>query len=239
MSGNYPYWTPGWTAQNPVYGSDWQDSLGTPSYATATLPDDLSLVTVSAKYVDLLGRFYDSMVTFTVVDQTNDVDGATILLPTVFRTWLTNGLLSVQLIAGFTYYVVEGMPGGRKYYIYIDPSSPDTANLVDLVVIPGQRTFNVGSDQWLINEASGDLDALFVGTLTRNTDGAVTVANVEWPNGVTGTYTSLVFSTSFPGYVDSFQITYVTGAVTKTVTQPTMTRDAGGSVIARPEMVVS
>ena len=240
---NYPYWTPGWTAQHIVYGHDWQDDLGSmTSPAPLELPGDINLVTVQANYIDLSGRVFDSLITFTVDTQTNDSDGLTVLLPTKFKTWLCNGQLEVQLPAGFAYDVVEGMPGGRKYRIYIAADSPDTANLVDLVVSPGDSLvplFGVGSDQWLINYAAGDLEALIVGTINRNGNGAITTADVVWPDGTPGVYTSLVFSSSFPGFVDSYKVTYVTDAVTRTVTQPIVTRDAGGAVTNRPEMVVS
>lgn len=68
-------------------------------------------------------------------------------------------------------------------------------------------------------------DLLIVGAVTRDTNGAATSASVVWPDGKPGTYTATVLSTAFPGAVDAYAITYGS-PVTKTYTQPTITRDA-------------
>lgn len=82
-------------------------------------------------------------------------------------------------------------------------------------------------------------DVLISGAITRNSNGAVTSASVVWPDGTVGTYTADVLSTAFPGAVDSYHITYGS-PVTKTYTQPTVTRDAASGVVtARPAMTVS
>lgn len=78
-------------------------------------------------------------------------------------------------------------------------------------------------------------DAIIEGGITRNADGAVTSADVVFPDGNTGTYTALVLSSDFPGAVDSYSITY--GG--QTYTQPTVTRNADGAVIDRPELEVA
>lgn len=96
-----------------------------------------------------------------------------------------------------------------------------------------------GSDAWLKLHAGGNLDALLVGAITRDSNGAATDASVVWPDGTTGTYAATTVSTAFPGAVDAFTVTYV-GATTKTVTQPAVTRDATtGAVTTRPAMTVS
>jgi hypothetical protein len=97
----------------------------------------------------------------------------------------------------------------------------------------------VGSDAWLKLHASGDLDALIVGAITRDSNGAATSASVVWPDGKAGAYASTSVSGSFPGAVDAYTVTYV-GTPTKTVTQPAVTRDSvTGAVTNRPAMTVS
>lgn len=97
----------------------------------------------------------------------------------------------------------------------------------------------VGSDEWLKLHAGGNLDALIVGAITRDSNGAATSATVAWPDGTGGTYTATTASTAFPGAVDAYTVTYA-GSPTKTVTQPAVTRDATtGAVTTRPAMTVS
>jgi len=81
-------------------------------------------------------------------------------------------------------------------------------------------------------------DSLITGTVTRDANGAATSAPVVWPDGAPGTYTALIVSTTFPGAVDSYKITYGSPA-TKTYTQPTVTRDTNGAAITVPAITVS
>lgn len=81
-------------------------------------------------------------------------------------------------------------------------------------------------------------DTMAVGTITRSTTGAATGFSVVWPDGATGSFTGTE-STSFPGAIDSYAVTHVFSGVTKTYTQPTLTRDSSGAVTARPAIVVS
>lgn len=81
-------------------------------------------------------------------------------------------------------------------------------------------------------------DALIAGTVTRDGNGAATSAPVVWPDGSAGTYTALVVSTAFPGAVDSYKITYGS-PVTRTYTQPTVTRNASGAATAVPAIAVT
>lgn len=61
---------------------------------------------------------------------------------------------------------------------------------------------------------------------------------VQWPNGILGSYTTLVLNTTF-ATVDSYSLTYPGLNGTVTITQPTVTRDADGSVINAPPLVQS
>jgi hypothetical protein len=77
-------------------------------------------------------------------------------------------------------------------------------------------------------------------TGTRDANGALTSATIAWPDGASGTFTADTLNTSFPGAVDAWHATYVVGAITKTVTQPLVTRDATtGAVTAQPAITIA
>jgi hypothetical protein len=80
-------------------------------------------------------------------------------------------------------------------------------------------------------------EALLTGSVTVNADGAPTSASVVWPDGTMGVYAGTA-STSFPGAVDSYTITYA-GTPTKTYTQPLVTRDSNGFITNRPAITVT
>jgi len=84
---------------------------------------------------------------------------------------------------------------------------------------------------------AGNPDALIVGAITRDGNGAATGAGVVWPDGSVGTYAGTP-SAGTPGAIDSYTITYGS-PVTKTYTQPTVTRNASGAVITRPAITVA
>lgn len=100
-----------------------------------------------------------------------------------------------------------------------------------------------------LNDLEADLEAallqlardpsqLFAGAVTYDVDGAATSAVVEWPDGVTGTYSGTA-SVSFPGSVSAYTVTRV-GTPTVTFTQPAVTRDpVTGQVTNRPPITVS
>jgi hypothetical protein len=68
---------------------------------------------------------------------------------------------------------------------------------------------------------------------TRNGDGAITTAEIAWPDGTAGAFTADVLSGDFPGAIDAWHATSE-GAPARTVTQATVTRDAFGAVISQP-----
>ncbi|GLY32099.1 hypothetical protein Kisp02_54640 [Kineosporia sp. NBRC 101731] len=94
-----------------------------------------------------------------------------------------------------------------------------------------------GSDAWLKQHGS-NIDGLIVGAITRDSNNAATGAGIVWPDGTTGTYAATTVSSAFVGAVDAYTVTYA-GAVTKTVTQPAVARNANGAVTNRPAMTVS
>lgn len=86
--------------------------------------------------------------------------------------------------------------------------------------------------------AAKNPDLLIVGSIIRDANQAVTSADVVWPDGKPGTFTALTLSTAFPGAVDGYKITYGS-PVTKTFTQPDITRNAAGAATTVPQIVVS
>jgi hypothetical protein len=81
-------------------------------------------------------------------------------------------------------------------------------------------------------------EALIVGAITRDANGAATAAPVEWPDGADGVYVATALSEDFPGAVDAYYITKV-GSHAATFTQGAVTRDENGAVIYVPEIVVT
>lgn len=72
---------------------------------------------------------------------------------------------------------------------------------------------------------------------TRDANGAITTATIVWPDGVTGVFITDVASVAFPGAIDAWHATYDSTPVL-TATQPAVTRDANGAVIAQPTITI-
>lgn len=104
---------------------------------------------------------------------------------------------------------------------------------VDGVTVVAAADVN-GIQSAVLLAAAANPDVLVFGTITRDSNGAATGATVTWPDGTSGTYTGTA-STSFPGAVDSYTITYGSS----TYTQPTVTRDSSGAVTSRPAITVT
>ncbi len=84
--------------------------------------------------------------------------------------------------------------------------------------------------------AAKDPDLLIVGGIVRDSQGRVASAAVVWPDGTAGSYTALAFDPT--GATNSYSITYGS-PVTKTYTQPTITRDSTGAAITVPQITVA
>lgn len=119
---------------------------------------------------------------------------------------------------------------------------------IDLALIPSGPAAPVltapSATVTSINGATGAVDTNLQAARTPEdyltgertlTDGAVTLADFEWPDGTTGVFTGTP-SVAFPGSLDSYSITYGT---TRTYTQPTVTRDANGDITNQPAIVLS
>lgn len=72
--------------------------------------------------------------------------------------------------------------------------------------------------------------------INRDSDSVITTASVIWPDGKSGTFTTLVKNTTWLT-IDSFSITY-NGAPVKTITQPAVTRDINGAVTTKPLLTI-
>lgn len=64
---------------------------------------------------------------------------------------------------------------------------------------------------------------------------ALTSANVLWPDGSAGVYTSLAIDTTW-GKVTSYRVTHTASG--RTLTQPEMTLDLNGNITAVPDIIV-
>jgi hypothetical protein len=109
---------------------------------------------------------------------------------------------------------------------------PAAASLAAYLTIAAALAVNIIA--WTLAQA------FEVTTATRDGNEAITSADVVWPDGTSGEYTADVLSTDFPGATDSYHVTYspVVGRLL-TITQPEVTRDSEGAVIAQPLLVVS
>ncbi len=82
-------------------------------------------------------------------------------------------------------------------------------------------------------------EAYRLASATRDANEALTTASVVWPDGSTGTFTTDTASSAFPGAIDAYHVTYVNGSITRTVTQPAVTRDAQGGITSQPAITVA
>jgi hypothetical protein len=116
------------------------------------------------------------------------------------------------------------------------PLSPDNPSVWALTT--HVEPFNAGSGPTNYAQLAKDPDTLVIGAITRDSNGAALSAAVSWPDGVLGTYTALTVSIAFPGAVDSYSVTYGSPTL-RTYTQPLITRDASGTPIVVPAIVIS
>jgi hypothetical protein len=112
-------------------------------------------------------------------------------------------------------------------------SNTDTFTAADANKVAGAVNSAVS-----LAQAAKNPDLLIAGSIARDANDAVTSAAVVWPDGTPGTFTADTLSTAFPGAVDGYHITYG-NPVTKTFTQPAITRNANGAATNVPAIVVS
>jgi len=116
-------------------------------------------------------------------------------------------------------------------YRLSDARTPLDASVTDAKIA---TTLSPSKITGLLVALAQDPELIITGSITRNSSNVVTSAAVVWPDGVTGTYTSLTFD-SATGAVNSYQITKGSA----TYTQPTLTRNSAGAVTNRPAIVVT
>jgi hypothetical protein len=87
-----------------------------------------------------------------------------------------------------------------------------------------------------LKQAAKNPDLLIAGAVTVDGNDLVTSAAVQWPDGTPGTLT--ITSRDANNAVTAYNITYGS-PVTKTYTQPTITRNANGAATNVPQIVVS
>jgi len=84
--------------------------------------------------------------------------------------------------------------------------------------------------------ALGQYKRVSGGTYDATYTNALTGANVIWPDGSAGVYSSLAIDSTH-GKVLSFQVTHVDSG--RTLVQPAMTLDANGNITAVPDITVT
>lgn len=72
---------------------------------------------------------------------------------------------------------------------------------------------------------------------TMDSDGIISSATVKWGDGATGVYSGANKNATFLEY-DSWSVTYV-GSVSRTYTQPLVTRDVNGRITNYPDVIVT
>jgi hypothetical protein len=72
----------------------------------------------------------------------------------------------------------------------------------------------------------------------RDVNGALIRADVRWPDKVLGEFIADTLSTSFPGAVDAWHVTYLS-TPPLTITQPAYTRNAMGAVVIQPDLIIT
>lgn len=126
----------------------------------------------------------------------------------------------------------------------MDPAVALTGNELLEVVQGGDSRKATLADLAAFGESARSLlawaysSAFRLATSNRDQNGAIVTANIVWPDGVTGVFTTDVASTTFPGAIDAWHATYA-GTPVKTVVQTAVTRDAIGAVIAQPAITIS
>ncbi|MBB3004341.1 hypothetical protein FHX57_006723 [Paraburkholderia tropica] len=123
--------------------------------------------------------------------------------------------------------------GGQVTTVQIGNLSP----AVQAQLTSAIATINTIQQSSLLNWAYGNIFRLV--SATRDSNEAIVTASIIWPDGATGTFTTDVASTAFPGAIDAWHATYVNGSVSHTITQPAVTRDANGAVIAQPAITIT
>jgi hypothetical protein len=135
-----------------------------------------------------------------------------------------------QLAVGQTTVDLDLLPSGS-------PAMPYTAPVATVTSVNGAiGAVDLSSTYVGLKQAAKNPDMLIAGAVTLDGNDLVTSAVVQWPDGTPGTLT--ITSRDAAGSVLAYNITYGS-PVTKTFTQPTITRNANGAATNVPQIVVS
>jgi hypothetical protein len=157
----------------------------------------------------------------TKVGTVPDVAGQYQIVQKAYRAPLEKRITALTSAGWFSYGEPFELGGAGaqamiKGDVPVQPGSPDAPSAYNLKT-------------WALTLAFTLLSA------TRDANDAIIEAQIKWPDGVEGVFLSDVLSTAFPGAIDAWHGTHGT----QTITQPLMTRNANGAVIAQPEPVIS
>jgi hypothetical protein len=120
--------------------------------------------------------------------------------------------------------------------IAIQPPTQDTV-VASFVSTAGSATQTALNATFIgLIQAAKNPDLLVAGAIVRDGSDQITSAAVLWPDGSPGTLT--ITSRDSTGAILAYNITYGS-PVTKTFTQPTITRNANGAATNVPQIVVS
>mgnify|MGYP000952076949 CR=1 FL=1 len=121
-------------------------------------------------------------------------------------------------------------------------STPEAVALINQAVLDAQNSANNAENYynsliasslkaWAYSESFALISA------TRNADNVITSANIKWPDGTSGVFTSTTINSTF-NTIDAWSATYL-GSTTKTITQSAVTRNLNGAVTAQPEITIA
>lgn len=148
---------------------------------------------------------------------------------------LTSGALSAHLL--------DALAAHKASSVEVTPAGGIVATQVQAALqeldseISGKQPIIPLGTFLSLRAAATNPETMITGNIIRNADGVVISADVSWDDGTPGIYAATPSST-FVTAVESYYITYGS-PVTKTYTQPTMTRDIDGNLVTRPAVMES
>lgn len=145
--------------------------------------------------------------------------------------------------------LVAGAPGALDTLNELAAALGDDANFAATVTaalatkattaaLANETTARSTADTAALKPLAANPEQIITGAITRDANSAATSAPVTWPDGTAGAYTATTVSSAFPGAVDAWTVTYGS-PVTRTYTQPAVTRNASGAVTNRPAITVT
>lgn len=116
--------------------------------------------------------------------------------------------------------------------IIIGPNAPTQVTAEVQAFIKGEPGIQYNLETW------ANAQTFRLVSATRDANSAIITANIVWPDGIAGVFTTDLASVDFPGAIDAWHATYA-GTPAKLVAQPAVTRDVNGAVTAQPAIIIS